>query len=63
MRRRIVLVEAGPTILASFPEPLRHAARRSLRRIGVDVREGTAVTGIDAHGVMLGDERLTAATV
>jgi NADH dehydrogenase len=60
---RIVLVEAGPTILQTFPEKLRNAARRSLRRLGVDVREGSAVTHIDAHGVMVGEERITAATV
>jgi NADH dehydrogenase len=59
---RIVLVEAGPTILPSFPERLRDDARSSLRRINVDVREGVAVTGVDAHGVMLGAERLNAGT-
>lgn len=63
-RARIVLVEAGPTILPSFPEKLRVAARRSLQRLGVDVRENTAVTGIDARGVDLGGkERLAAGTV
>jgi NADH dehydrogenase len=60
---RIVLVEAGKTILQAFPEKLRAAARRSLARLGVDVREGLAVTDIDEHGVWLGDERLAAATV
>lgn len=60
---RIVLVEAGPTILAAFPEKLRHAARDSLTRLGVEVREGTAVTGVDEHGVMIGTERITAGTV
>jgi NADH dehydrogenase len=60
---RIVLVEAGATILQSFPPTLRDAARRSLRRLGVEVRESTRVTGIDAGGVMLGDERIAAGTV
>jgi len=64
---RIVLVEAGPTILPSFPEPLRAAARVSLRRLGIDVREAAMVTGIDAHGVTLRraerEERLPAETV
>ena len=60
---RIVLVEAGPTILATFPEKLRNAARDALRRLRVEVREGTAVTGIDAHGVWLSSERLDAGTV
>lgn len=60
---RIVLVEAGPTILATFPESLRTAAREALTRLQVEVRENTAVTGIDEHGVWLGAERLDAGTV
>ena len=50
-RARIVVVEAGPSILSSFREELRDAARRSLGRLGVEVREDTRVVGIDAHGV------------
>jgi len=60
---RIIVVEAGPTILASFAPKLRDAARRSLQRLRVEVRENTPVTGVDAHGVMLGSERLDAGTV
>jgi NADH dehydrogenase len=64
---RIVLVEAGPTVLATFRDDLRASARRSLQRLGVDVREHTRVTAIDAHGVDVegpsGSERLTAGTV
>jgi NADH dehydrogenase len=60
---RIVLIEAGQTILPAFPEKLRNAARASLARLGVEVREGKAATAIDAHGVMIGGERISAATV
>jgi NADH dehydrogenase len=60
---RIVLVEAGASILPTFPERLRGAARDSLRRLGVEVREGSAVSHVDAHGVQIGDERLDAGTV
>ena len=60
---RIVLVEAGPTILPSFPEKLRDAARKALVRLRVEVREHTTVTGVDPHGVWLGQERLDAGTV
>ncbi len=60
---RVVLVEAGPTILPAFPETLRDHARTSLIRLGVEVFEHTAVTAIDAHGVALGDSRMNAGTV
>ncbi len=60
---RIVVVEAGPTILPAFAPKLRDAARASLRRLRVEVREETRVTGVDAEGVALGEERLEAGTV
>ena len=60
---RIVLVEAGPTILPAFPEKLRDAARAALVRLRVEVREHTTVTGVDQHGVWLGQERLDAGTI
>jgi NADH dehydrogenase len=60
---RIVVVEAGPTILPSFAPSLRDAARRSLQRLHVEVRENTRVIGVDAGGVILGAERLEAGTV
>jgi len=60
---RIVVVEAGPTILPAFAPKLRDAARESLRRLRVEVREQTRVTGVDAGGVALGEERLEAGTV
>jgi len=66
-RARIVVVEAGPSILSSFRDRLRAAARRSLGQLGVEVRENTRVVGIDAHGVDLQSgetrERINAATV
>ncbi len=37
---RILLIEAGPSILPAFPERLRDSARRALQRLGVEVREG-----------------------
>jgi NADH dehydrogenase len=60
---RIIVVEAGPTILPAFAPKLRDAARASLRRLRVEVREQTRVTGVDAGGVALGEERLEAGTV
>jgi NADH dehydrogenase len=60
---RVILLEAGPAVLASFPEPLREAARRELIRIGVDVRTGTAVTHIEEGRVEAGGECIRAETI
>jgi NADH dehydrogenase len=65
---RIILIEGSPYVLPTFPEPLRDAARTSLERLGVDVRTGAVVTGIDEEGVTVqtkGREttRIRAATV
>jgi NADH dehydrogenase len=60
---RVVLIEAGPSILATFPEDLRAAARRSLERLRVEVWENTRVTSLDESGVVMGDARLEAGTV
>jgi NADH dehydrogenase len=60
---RIVLVEAGETVLPSFPAKLRDAARATLTRLGVEILERTKVTAVDAGGVMVGANRLAAGTV
>ena len=62
-KTRIVVIEAGATILPSFAPALRDAARRSLSRLHVEVRENTRVTAVDDGTVMLGAERLEAGTV
>jgi NADH dehydrogenase len=59
----VLLVEAGPRLLASFPESLSRHAEQALRRLGVDVRLNQSVTECAAFGVRLGDERVDAATV
>lgn len=55
---RIILVEAATRVLGSFPEDLSEDARKSLEKLGVEIRLGAAVTAIDADGIRLGDERI-----
>ena len=62
-RARIVLVEGGARVLASFPEPLSRRARHSLERIGVEVRTGATVTRVTADAVWLGSEQIRTRTV
>jgi NADH dehydrogenase len=49
---RIILLEGGPDILATFPESLRAAARRSLGRLGIEVRTDAVVVQVDDEGVL-----------
>jgi NADH:ubiquinone reductase (H+-translocating) len=60
---RVVLVEAGPRILAAFDPSLSEKARVQLEDLGVEVRTGVRVEGIDAHGVRIAGEPIAAATV
>lgn len=61
---RVHLLEAAPHLLGAFAPTLRESAAARLRRIGVDVRLGTAVDGIEEAVVRLADgTSLEAATV
>ncbi|MEO8679190.1 MAG: NAD(P)/FAD-dependent oxidoreductase [Vicinamibacterales bacterium] len=60
---RILLIEAGPSIMPTFPESLRRSARRALERLGVEVREGTPVTQVEEGRVMVGIEAVEAHTI
>lgn len=60
---RVLLLEAGPRVLSSFPESLSAKAQKQLERLGVEVRTGSAVTQIDADGVTLDEERIPTRTV
>jgi len=61
-RTRVILVEAGPRILPTFPESLAARARKDLEDLGVQVRVGSFVTGVDAEGVRVGSETIRART-
>lgn len=62
-KTRVLLVEAGPRILPTFPEDLSRAATRDLTELGVEVRVGTPVTDIDGDSVVIGTERIATRTV
>ena len=60
---RIVLIEAGPRLLPTFPPSLSDYALRTLARSGVEVQTDTLVTNCDANGVDLKNGRIDAGTV
>ena len=59
----VILLEASPAILSSFPPDLITKAIAQLKKLGVEVRTGARVTAIDTTGVHLGDELIPTATV
>jgi NADH:ubiquinone reductase (H+-translocating) len=62
-RARVVLIEAGPRVLAGFPDDLSAYAQESLEKVGVEVVLGQPVTEIDRDGVVYGGQRLNAKTM
>jgi len=50
-RTRVVLLEGSERVLGAFVPQLSQRAREQLEKLGVDVRTGCKVTGIDADGV------------
>jgi len=60
---RVVLVEGASRVLPPYPPELSAKAQLQLERLGVTVWSGRQVTGIDADGVSIGDERMACKTV
>jgi NADH:quinone reductase (non-electrogenic) len=60
---RITLVEAGPRLLAAFPEELSIAAARALAKMGVEVCTHCAVTAVESGWVEFGDEKHPAGNI
>ncbi|MGH6751532.1 MAG: NAD(P)/FAD-dependent oxidoreductase, partial [Bradyrhizobium sp.] len=62
-KSRVVLIEAGPRVLAGFPDDLSAYAQAALESIGVEVMLGKPVTECTADGVVYGGNKLDAKTI
>jgi NADH dehydrogenase len=60
---RILLVEGGPRVLGTFPEDLSASALKQLKKLGVEVRLNTKVTGIREGEVTLDGQPLRAGNI
>jgi NADH dehydrogenase/putative oxidoreductase len=60
---RVVLVQAGPRLLPTFPEELSRAARASLERLRVEVLVDSRVEAIDDDGAIVNGRRVPSRTV
>jgi len=60
---RILLYEAAPRVLPTFPEDLSAKAQRHLESLGVEVYTNTRVTSVDEGGIVADGKRVPASTV
>jgi NADH:ubiquinone reductase (H+-translocating) len=60
---QIILIEAGPRILSSFPEHMSAKAKAKLEKLGVIVKTNVRVENIDENGVTVGGQVIHAKTV
>jgi NADH dehydrogenase/putative oxidoreductase len=60
---RILLIQAGPRLLPTFPDALSEQTLRSLEGLGVEVLLGSRVEQIDADGVTVNGQRIATRTV
>ncbi|WP_415062426.1 NAD(P)/FAD-dependent oxidoreductase [Bdellovibrio sp.] len=62
-RTRVLLIEAGPRILAAFDSELSRKAARDLEDLGVQIWTNTRVTDVKNTSVVLGEEIVKASTI
>jgi NADH dehydrogenase len=62
-KTRVLLVEAGPSVLSAYPDDLRQSAVKQLQHLGVEVRINSAVTDVRPGEVSIGEEVVPAAAV
>ena len=60
---RILLYEAAPRVLPTYPEVLSRKAQQHLESLGVEVFTNARVTSVDSDGIVVGGERVPAGTV
>ena len=62
-KTRVLLVEAGPTVLNAYPDDLQKSAIRQLERLGVEVHTNSPVTDVRAGEILIRDEVMPASVV
>jgi NADH dehydrogenase len=62
-KARVLLIEAGPRVLAAFSEELSGKARAQLQKLGVEVRTDAPVSEIGDGYLVSGGQRIAARTV
>ena len=59
-KTKVILVEAGPAVLAAYPPDLQRSAMRQLERLGVEVRVNSPVTDVRVGEVSIRNQPMAA---
>lgn len=62
-KTRVLLLEGGPRVLASYSEELSRKAEEQLKKLGVEVRTSSVVTRIEPGVVWTGETRIPAPVI
>ena len=60
---QIVLVEAGPRLLAQLPERLGHAAEKELRKLAIDVHTNEKVVEVTSNSLKMASGKIIPSTL
>lgn len=60
---RILLYDAAPRVLPTYPEELSRKAQRHLESLGVEVFTNARVTSVDTNGIVVSGQKIPAGTV
>src|SRR5207245_7746652 len=62
-RTEMFVLECSRRVVPVYPEELSHSTENQLRRLGVDVRTSTMVTGVEPGAIRMGEKCLPAAVI
>ncbi len=60
---KVILIEAGPRVLATMPEKLSQESVEQLEALGVVVRTSSRVMDVSEEGIKIGEEFIAARTI
>lgn len=60
---KVILIEAGPRVLATMPEDLSNDAVRQLHDLGVEIRTNSKVLDVNEDGIRTGEEFIPSRTI
>lgn len=62
-KTKVILIEAGDRVLASFPESLSAIAKKNLEELGVNVILNSRASNLSADGLSIGDQFIPSRTI